>query len=69
MLVDPELKNVKTEDLYVICDVVSLCIDPEPSKRPSMQIICAMLEDGIDTSVTAVLNQSSMAWAELALAS
>ena len=69
MLVDPELKNVKTEDLYVICDVVSLCIDPEPSKRPSMQIICAMLEDGIDISVTAVLNQSSMAWAELAFAS
>ncbi|XP_020260548.1 probable LRR receptor-like serine/threonine-protein kinase At1g63430 [Asparagus officinalis] len=69
-LVDPELKNVKAEDLSVICDVVSLCIDPEPSKRPSMQIICAMLEDGIDTSITAVLNhQSSLAWAELALAS
>ena len=69
MLVDPELENVKTEDISVIRDVISLCIDPEPSKRPSMQIICAMLEDGIDISVTAVLNQSSMAWAELALAS
>lgn len=67
-LVDPELQNVKTEDLSIICDVISLCIDPEPSKRPSMQIICAMLEDGIDISATAVLSQSSMKWAELALA-
>lgn len=68
-LVDPELKNVRTQDLSLICDVVNLCIDPEPSRRPSMQIICAMLEDGIDTSVTSILNQSSLAWAELALAS
>lgn len=63
MIVDPELENVKNEDLTVICDVVSLCIDPEPSKRPSMQIICAMLEDGIDTSLTASLYDSSIAWA------
>lgn len=69
MLVDPELKNVKAKDLSVICDVVSMCVDPDPSKRPSMQIICAMLEDGIDISVTAVLHQSSVVWAELALAS
>ncbi|KAI0513759.1 hypothetical protein KFK09_009789 [Dendrobium nobile] len=68
MLVDPELKNVKPGDLSVLCSVISLCIDPEPSKRPSMQILCAMLEDGIDISVGAVLSESSLAWAELALA-
>ncbi|PKU64540.1 probable LRR receptor-like serine/threonine-protein kinase At1g63430 [Dendrobium catenatum] len=67
MLVDPELKNVKPGDLSVLCSVISLCIDPEPSKRPSMQILCAMLEDGIDISVGAVLSESSLAWAELAL--
>ncbi|KAJ6840773.1 putative LRR receptor-like serine/threonine-protein kinase [Iris pallida] len=69
MLLDPEVQNVKPEDLSVICGVVSLCIDPEPSKRPSMQIICAMLEDGIDTSVTAILKDSSISWAQLALLS
>ncbi|XP_020598554.1 probable LRR receptor-like serine/threonine-protein kinase At1g63430 [Phalaenopsis equestris] len=67
MLVDPELKNVKTDDLSVICSVISLCIDHEPSKRPSMQILCEMLENGIDISVCAILCETSLAWAELAL--
>lgn len=67
MLLDPEIKNVKSEDLSVLCGVISLCIDPEPSKRPSMQILCGMLEDGIDTSVGAIFRQSSLAWAELDL--
>lgn len=68
-LVDPELKNVKADDLAVICSVVSLCIEPDPSKRPSMQIISGVLENGIDTSDDAVLRDSSLAWAELALSS
>ncbi|KAK8935376.1 putative LRR receptor-like serine/threonine-protein kinase [Platanthera zijinensis] len=67
MLVDSDLKNVKSDDLFVICGVISLCIDPEPSKRPSMQILCGMLEGGIDTSVTSILKESSLAWAELEL--
>ncbi|ONK64073.1 uncharacterized protein A4U43_C07F21810 [Asparagus officinalis] len=68
-LVDPELKNVKLDDLEVICSVVSLCIEPDPSKRPSMQIISGVLENGIDTSEDAILRDSSLAWAELALSS
>lgn len=68
-LVDPELKDVKADDLAVICSVVSLCIDPDPSKRPSMQIIAAVLENGIDVSATAILKGSPLAWADLVLAS
>nr|CAB3486226.1 unnamed protein product [Digitaria exilis] len=67
-LVDPELSNVRTEDLAVLCSVVSRCIDPDPSKRPSMQIITGVLENGIDLSAAAILKESSLAWAELALA-
>ncbi|KAM0867672.1 hypothetical protein ACQ4PT_041853 [Festuca glaucescens] len=66
-LVDPELSNVRTEDLAVICSVVSRCIDPDPSKRPSMQIIAGALETGIDLSAAGILKESSLAWAELAL--
>ncbi|WOK92795.1 hypothetical protein Cni_G01487 [Canna indica] len=68
-LIDPELKNVKSEDLGVICSVVSLCIEPDPTKRPSMQIISAVLENGIDLSAAALLKESPLAWAELALSS
>jgi len=68
-LVDPELKNVNGDDLAVICSVVSLCIEPDPSKRPSMQIISGVLENGIDISEDAVFRDSSLAWAELALSS
>ncbi|OEL32491.1 putative LRR receptor-like serine/threonine-protein kinase [Dichanthelium oligosanthes] len=67
-LVDPELTNVRTEDLAVLCSVVSRCIDPDPSKRPSMQIITGVLENGINLSAAAILKESSLAWAELALA-
>ncbi|WOL05845.1 putative LRR receptor-like serine/threonine-protein kinase [Canna indica] len=66
-VIDPELKKVKPEDLAIICNVVSLCLQSEPSKRPSMQILAAMLEDGIDITVTAVLKESSLAWAELTI--
>ena len=68
-LVDPELKDVKSDDLAVICSVVSLCIEPDPSKRPSMQIISGVLENGIDLSAAALLKESSLSWAELALSS
>lgn len=68
-LIDPELKNFKPEDLSIICNVVSLCLESELSKRPSMQILSAMLEDGIDITAAAVLKESSLAWAELMIAS
>ncbi|KAM0945155.1 putative protein kinase RLK-Pelle-LRR-VI-2 family [Dioscorea sansibarensis] len=68
-LVDPELKNVKHDHLEVICSVVSLCLESDPTKRPSMQIICSVLENGINTSTAIILKDSPLAWAELALSS
>lgn len=68
-VVDPELKHFKSDDLKVICDVVNLCIDPDPSKRPSMKEVCNMLESRIDLSILVDFKASSLAWAELALSS
>ncbi|KAK8944825.1 putative LRR receptor-like serine/threonine-protein kinase [Platanthera zijinensis] len=68
-LVDPELKAVKFDELAVICSAVSLCINPDASKRPSMRTIAAVLENGIDISAASVLKDSPLAWADLALAS
>ncbi|XP_049399108.1 probable LRR receptor-like serine/threonine-protein kinase At1g63430 [Solanum stenotomum] len=68
-VVDPELKHFRYEDLKVISEVVNLCIHPSSSSRTSMRDLCAMLESDIDTSITAELKASSLAWAELALSS
>uniref|UniRef100_M1AWC9 Receptor kinase n=1 Tax=Solanum tuberosum TaxID=4113 RepID=M1AWC9_SOLTU len=68
-VVDPELKHFKQEDLKVICEVINLCIHPTTSRRTSMKDLCAILESNIDTSITAELKASSLAWAELALSS
>ncbi|XP_043811713.1 probable LRR receptor-like serine/threonine-protein kinase At1g63430 isoform X2 [Manihot esculenta] len=68
-LVDPELKHFANEDLQIICEVISLCIHPEPTNRPSMQEVCSMLESKIDTSVSLEFKSSSLAWAALALSS
>ncbi|CAL5433062.1 unnamed protein product [Camellia sinensis] len=68
-VVDPELKHFRFDDLRVICEVVTLCISPDPSKPMSMEELCTILESKIDTSVSAELKASSLAWAELALSS
>ncbi|XP_068306266.1 probable LRR receptor-like serine/threonine-protein kinase At1g63430 [Pyrus communis] len=68
-VVDPELKHFSYDDLKVLCDVVNLCTHPDPTKRPSMQELCTMLESKIDTSVSAELKASNLAWAELELSS
>ncbi|RDX82262.1 putative LRR receptor-like serine/threonine-protein kinase [Mucuna pruriens] len=68
-VVDPELKHFRYEDLKVICEVITLCISPDPSARPSMRELCIMLESRIDTSINVELKASSLAWAELALSS
>ncbi|KAI3453697.1 hypothetical protein Pfo_010360 [Paulownia fortunei] len=68
-VVDPELKHFRYEDLKVICEVVNLCIYPNTSTRTSMLDLCSMLESRIDTSVSAEIKASSLAWAELALSS
>ena len=68
-VVDPELKHFKYDDLKVICEVVNLCINEDPTKRPQMQVLCNMLETRIDTTIAIELKSSSLAWAELALSS
>ncbi|KAF7114129.1 hypothetical protein RHSIM_RhsimUnG0098700 [Rhododendron simsii] len=68
-VVDPELKHFRYDELQTICEAVTLCINPNPSKRASMVELCTMLESRIDTSVSAELKASSLAWAELALSS
>lgn len=68
-VVDPELKHFRDEELKVICEVVSLCINADPTARPSMRELCSMLETRIDTSISVDLKASSLAWAELALSS
>ena len=68
-LVDTELKHFRQEELKVICQVVNLCLHQTPNNRTSMQELCALLENNIDTSVSAELQGSSLAWADLALSS
>ncbi|KAI8569478.1 hypothetical protein RHMOL_Rhmol02G0282200 [Rhododendron molle] len=68
-VVDPELKHFRYDELQTICEAVILCINPNPSKRAPMAELCTMLESRIDTSVSAELKASSLAWAELALSS
>ncbi|PIN10274.1 Non-specific serine/threonine protein kinase [Handroanthus impetiginosus] len=65
-IVDPELKEIRHEDLKIILEVVNLCINLSSSTRTSMGDLCSMLESRIDTSVSVA---SSLAWAELALSS
>ncbi|PIN01475.1 Serine/threonine protein kinase [Handroanthus impetiginosus] len=65
-IVDPELKEFRHEDLKVILEVVSLCLNPSSSMRTSMGDLCSMLESHIETSLSVA---SSLAWAELTLSS
>jgi hypothetical protein len=67
-LADPKLQSVNQESLSIVCNVVNLCIDPEPWRRPSMSMIAAILEEGIDLSSATLLRDSSLAWAEAELA-
>lgn len=69
-LVDPKLQrqSVNQEGLGIVCNVVNLCIDPEPSRRPSMSMIAAILEEGIEASAATLMRDSSLAWAEAELA-
>ncbi|XP_042510014.1 probable LRR receptor-like serine/threonine-protein kinase At1g63430 [Macadamia integrifolia] len=68
-LVDPELRHFRYDDLKIICEVASLCIQSDSAKRPSMKELCSMLESRIDISVAADLKECPLAWAELALSS
>ncbi|KAI4343257.1 hypothetical protein MLD38_027785 [Melastoma candidum] len=68
-VVDPELKHFQYEDLKVVCEVVNRCLNEDYTKRPTMHEITTMLEGRIDTSISAELKASPLAWAEYALSS
>ncbi|KAI3990699.1 hypothetical protein MKX01_022999 [Papaver californicum] len=58
---NPELRHFRYDDLKVSCEVVKLCIHPEPSKRPSMHAVCNMLENRINTTIASELKDSPLA--------
>lgn len=66
-MIDSQLKHFDHKDLRAVCEVATLCLNPDPLKRPSMQELCEILESRIDLSMSAELRSSSLAWAELAL--
>ncbi|CAH9084348.1 unnamed protein product [Cuscuta epithymum] len=69
-LVDPELKHFSCEEVKVVCEVIKACIRTYYNRRgSSMEELCGLLESNIDTSISAELKGSSLAWAELALSS
>ncbi|XP_021735874.1 probable LRR receptor-like serine/threonine-protein kinase At1g63430 isoform X1 [Chenopodium quinoa] len=66
-IVEKQLKHFEYEDLKAVCEAASLCLNPDPVKRPLMHDLCTLLESRIDLSMSAELRSSSLAWAELAL--
>lgn len=68
-LVDPELPYFRDDDLQVICEMAQQCLQSDPVKRPSMQLVYMVLENGIDLSPGVELKESPLAWAELAISS
>ncbi|CAN8272887.1 unnamed protein product [Cochlearia groenlandica] len=73
-LVDPELKHFNQKELEVVCEVASQCLnlnqnDKDKNKIGLVKEFCERLESRISVSISAELKSSSLAWAELALAS
>ncbi|VVB09480.1 unnamed protein product [Arabis nemorensis] len=74
-LVDPEMKHFNQKELEAVCEVASQCLNldknEEDKKKLSslVQELCETLESRIRVSISAELRSSSLAWAELALAS
>ncbi|ESQ46838.1 hypothetical protein EUTSA_v10027677mg [Eutrema salsugineum] len=73
-LVDLELKHFNQKELEAVCEVASQCLnldqnDEDNNQRCLVQELCDTLESRISLSISAELRSSSLAWAELALAS
>ncbi|XP_075500098.1 inactive receptor-like serine/threonine-protein kinase At2g40270 isoform X1 [Primulina tabacum] len=69
-IVDPTLRTYHEEQLQVIGNVIKMCTNPEPRRRPSMQEVCMMLKEvtGIGPH-GAVPKISPLWWAELEILS
>ncbi|RRT40816.1 hypothetical protein B296_00038645 [Ensete ventricosum] len=69
-LVDPTLKTHKEEELKIICEIIQACINPEPSKRPTMKEVTSKLRAVIPISPEAATPRlSPLWWAELEILS
>lgn len=73
-LVDPELKHFNQKELKAVCEVASQCLNMEKNEEDKNKTcliheLCETLESRISVSISAELMSSSLAWAELALAS
>ncbi|CAA7041893.1 unnamed protein product [Microthlaspi erraticum] len=72
-LVDPELKHYSQKELEAVCEVARQCLNLDKnttsSSSSSAQVLCETLESRISVSISADIRSSSLAWAEIALAS
>ncbi|XP_071692864.1 probable LRR receptor-like serine/threonine-protein kinase At1g63430 [Rutidosis leptorrhynchoides] len=68
-VVDPSLKHFRDEDLETIREVVNICFRIRPRDKVTMEDVCTMLENKLDTTGSSELKASSLAWAEIALSS
>ncbi|WZZ04968.1 hypothetical protein YC2023_090889 [Brassica napus] len=72
VLVDPELEHFNQKELEAVCEVASQCLNMDLNDEETCCLVkelCETLESRISVSISAGLRSSSLAWAELALAS
>ncbi|KFK33028.1 hypothetical protein AALP_AA6G321000 [Arabis alpina] len=74
-LVDPEIKHFNQKELEAVCEVARQCLNLDKNEEDKNKLsslvheLCDTLESRISVSISAELRSSSLAWAELALAS
>ncbi|XP_073293105.1 inactive receptor-like serine/threonine-protein kinase At2g40270 isoform X2 [Primulina huaijiensis] len=69
-IVDPTLRTYHEEQLQVIGNVIKMCTNPEPRRRPSMQEVCMMLREATGIGPDAATPKiSPLWWAELEILS
>ncbi|XP_072998811.1 protein MALE DISCOVERER 1 isoform X1 [Typha latifolia] len=69
-LVDPTLKNYKSTELEIICEVIQECIHSDPKHRPTMKEITTKLRQVLAISPDAANPRlSPLWWAELEILS
>ncbi|KAL7142605.1 hypothetical protein ABFS83_08G134600 [Erythranthe nasuta] len=69
-LTDPTLKSFKENELEVVCEVIQMCIEQDPRRRPSMKEVIQKLRQAIDVSPDAATPRlSPLWWAELEILS
>lgn len=69
-IIDPLLRNVKNNELDIICEVIKDCIRDEPRQRPSMREVTCKLREVIPISPdSATPRLSPLWWAELEILS